>query len=144
MEPPVEQHQQPYVDDPCEIDIDPSAPGTSQTPLVSKKRQRELICRPLSMSPLHVLVLLCRPMSMSPLHVLIDTEEDKLKDVEEQGGPSRKGDMTRPLKNRKIRWQYRHWWSKEGEYIWYDHGARSGYDFETRGTARGRHCERLL
>ncbi|XP_074350792.1 uncharacterized protein LOC141690081 [Apium graveolens] len=32
--------------------------------------------------------------------------------------------MTRPLKNRKVRWLYRHFWSLEVDYIWRDHRER--------------------
>lgn len=41
-----------------------------------------------------------------------------------------RGNMTRPLKNRKIRWLYRHWWSKEGEYIWYDHRGSKNVTYQ--------------
>ncbi|XP_074377808.1 putative ubiquitin-like-specific protease 1B [Apium graveolens] len=32
--------------------------------------------------------------------------------------------MTRPLKNQKVRWLYRHFWSLEVDYIWRDHSER--------------------
>ncbi|KAK1384216.1 hypothetical protein POM88_021951 [Heracleum sosnowskyi] len=47
----------------------------------------------------------------------IDTNVDKMKDERDRGGPSRKGDLTRPLKNRKIRWLFRHWWTNDGEFL---------------------------
>ncbi|KAK1369207.1 hypothetical protein POM88_035299 [Heracleum sosnowskyi] len=44
-----------------------------------------------------------------------------MKDEKDQGGPSRKGDLTRPLKNRKIRWLFRHWWTNDDEFLWQTH-----------------------
>ena len=41
-----------------------------------------------------------------------DTTQDKLIDVQ-RGGGEMKGTLTRPLKNRKVRWLYNNWWSGE-------------------------------
>ena len=57
-------------------------------------------------------------------HFQIDTPGDQLKDKAERGGNERRGDLTRPLKNRKVRWLFRHWWNLEGDFIWYDHGGK--------------------
>lgn len=57
-------------------------------------------------------------------HFDMDTNEDMLKDTQVWGGRERSGDLTRPLKNRKIRWLYRSWWSAEEAFEWMDHGGR--------------------
>ncbi|KAL8114840.1 hypothetical protein AgCh_021620 [Apium graveolens] len=54
----------------------------------------------------------------------MDSVEDLAEDAAKRGGPERRGDMTRPLKNRKVRWLYRHFWSLEVDYIWHDHSER--------------------
>ncbi|XP_074359609.1 uncharacterized protein LOC141699660 [Apium graveolens] len=54
----------------------------------------------------------------------MDSIEDLAEDAAKRGGPERRGDMTRPLKNRKVRWLYRHFWSLEVDYIWRDHSER--------------------
>ncbi|XP_074374756.1 putative ubiquitin-like-specific protease 1B [Apium graveolens] len=54
----------------------------------------------------------------------MDSIEDLVEDAVKRGGPEQRGDMTRPLKNRKVRWLYRHFWSLEVDYIWRDHSER--------------------
>ncbi|KAK1361884.1 hypothetical protein POM88_046358 [Heracleum sosnowskyi] len=54
----------------------------------------------------------------------IDTKVDKMKDERDRGGPSRKGDLTRPLKNRKIQWLFRHWWTNDDEFLWQTHSQK--------------------
>ncbi|KAL8146825.1 hypothetical protein AgCh_004530 [Apium graveolens] len=54
----------------------------------------------------------------------MDSIEDLAEDAAKRGGPERRGDMTRPLKNQKVRWLYRHFWSLEVDYIWRDHSER--------------------
>ncbi|KAK1404459.1 hypothetical protein POM88_004064 [Heracleum sosnowskyi] len=54
----------------------------------------------------------------------IDTKVDKMKDERDRGGPSRKGDLTRLLKNRKIRWLFRHWWTNDDEFLWQTHSQK--------------------
>ncbi|KAK1368573.1 hypothetical protein POM88_034665 [Heracleum sosnowskyi] len=54
----------------------------------------------------------------------IDTKVDKMKDERDRGGPSREGDLTRPLKNRKIRWLFRHWWTNDDEFLWQTHSQK--------------------
>lgn len=63
----------------------------------------------------------------------MDTNADKFLDSQRRGGISRKGDLTRPLKERKIRWLYNHWWGSgdpkkpDDNFIWYDHtGGKKG------------------
>lgn len=55
------------------------------------------------------------------MYLQMDTDEDKLKDKLRRGGPGRRADMTRPLKNRKIFWLYKHWWGNKNDFIWRDH-----------------------
>ncbi|XP_074365101.1 uncharacterized protein LOC141706181 isoform X4 [Apium graveolens] len=54
----------------------------------------------------------------------MDSVEELAEDAAKRGSPERRGDMTRPLKNRKVRWLYRHFWSLEVDYIWRDHSER--------------------
>ncbi|KAK1372334.1 hypothetical protein POM88_028527 [Heracleum sosnowskyi] len=54
----------------------------------------------------------------------LDTATDKFLDSHRRGG--KKGDLTRPLKERKTRWLFNHWWTgtfgeSDGNFIWYDH-----------------------
>ncbi|KAK1389633.1 hypothetical protein POM88_017811 [Heracleum sosnowskyi] len=54
----------------------------------------------------------------------LDTATDKFLDSHRRGG--KKGDLTSPLKERKPRWLFNHWWTgtfgeSDGNFIWYDH-----------------------
>ncbi|KAK1372524.1 hypothetical protein POM88_028717 [Heracleum sosnowskyi] len=59
----------------------------------------------------------------------LDTATDKFLDSHRRGG--KKGDLTRPLKERKTMWLFNHWWTgtfgeSDGNFIWYDHtGGRN-------------------
>lgn len=55
------------------------------------------------------------------MYLQIDTVEDKEKDKMRRGGPERKGDMTRLLKNKKVNWLFKYWWYKEAEFVWNSH-----------------------
>ncbi|XP_074332426.1 uncharacterized protein LOC141670462 isoform X2 [Apium graveolens] len=57
----------------------------------------------------------------------VDRSEDLYKDQNLHGGPSRTGDLTRPLNNRKINWIYRHWWSNDLSYIFERHTGCTFY-----------------
>ncbi|KAK1402222.1 hypothetical protein POM88_001827 [Heracleum sosnowskyi] len=54
----------------------------------------------------------------------LDTATDKFLDSHRRG--EKKGDLTRPLKERKTRRLFNHWWTgtfgeSDGNFIWYDH-----------------------
>lgn len=54
----------------------------------------------------------------------MDTISDKFFDAQRRVG--NKGYLTRPLKERKVRWLFPHWWTgtpgkSDGNFIWYDH-----------------------
>ncbi|XP_063941643.1 uncharacterized protein LOC108198076 [Daucus carota subsp. sativus] len=57
----------------------------------------------------------------------MDTLEDRMFDSRRRGNKDRSGDMTRPLKNRKIRWLFREWWNEECNFIWREHGLPVTY-----------------
>ncbi|KAL8113165.1 hypothetical protein AgCh_020474 [Apium graveolens] len=65
-----------------------------------------------------------RSMTFQPIPLKMDSVEDLAEDAAKRGGPERRGDMTGPLKNWKVRWLYRHFWSLEVDYIWRDHSER--------------------
>ena len=48
-------------------------------------------------------------------------------DSRRRGNKDRSGDMTRPLKNRKMRWLLREWWNEECKFIWREHGLPVTY-----------------
>ncbi|KAL8112475.1 hypothetical protein AgCh_019979 [Apium graveolens] len=51
----------------------------------------------------------------------IDRSEDFYKNKERRGGEDRRGDLTRPIKNRKIDWIFTHWWAGDLPYVFERH-----------------------
>lgn len=64
----------------------------------------------------------------------VDTITDKFLDLQRRVG--NKGYLTRPLKERKVRWLFNHWWTgtfgnSDGNFIWYDHqGGQNGVTYQ--------------
>ncbi|KAL8145237.1 hypothetical protein AgCh_003436 [Apium graveolens] len=55
------------------------------------------------------------------MYLQIDRSEDFYKDKERRGGEDRRGDLTRPIKNRKIDWIFTHWWAGDLPYVFKRH-----------------------
>jgi hypothetical protein len=58
------------------------------------------------------------------MYLQVDTENDKLRDRERRGGPERRGEFKRPLKNRKIRELFKNWWGSKENFKLQDHSSR--------------------
>lgn len=58
------------------------------------------------------------------MYLQLDTDTDKFNDKMRRGGSDRSGDLTRPLKSRKMNFLLKHWWGKPEDYVWYDHRGR--------------------
>ncbi|KAK1375527.1 hypothetical protein POM88_031720 [Heracleum sosnowskyi] len=114
------------------LEVDTSAPGPLQdTPLhVSHKHPREASTYEETPSTERVRPFVSFGFGRASLPTVlkdkfdIDTKVDKMKDERDRGGPSRKDDLTRPLKNQKIRWLFCHWWTNDGEFLWQTHSQK--------------------
>lgn len=54
------------------------------------------------------------------MYLQVFSNEDQFKDMERRRH-KHKGDLTRPLKNKKVLLLYKVWWSEKSNYVWLDH-----------------------